>query len=281
MTHPHSPGRRLAAATSPAHLVAPAALGSVERLVRGSSNLYLNYTETDPDHPQYGQTVSRYFDSSGNRPQGDANIAQAFLDQALTGNAFVYKWEADTVRERIERGDTDAWKESTDGAGLPKELADGLSQRYEVLTLNMPTVESIVSGGETQLLFDVDADGYLEQTDWISPNHAILAIDRDLNNRIEAVEKVLGARAYACLSDVPDKIDLVDVFRAPEHVDGIVGECIALGIPAIWLQDGVVNEPAAVKARAAGITVVMDRCVYRDYVYFFGRAPRSGPSTPA
>ncbi len=93
-----------------------------------------------------------------------------------------------------------------------------------------------------------------------------------------AVEQVLGEKAYASLREVPEKIDMVDVFRAPEHVDEIVDDCIALGIKTIWLQDGVVNEPAALKARAAGIVVVMDRCAYRDYVRFFGNAPRATPA---
>lgn len=93
-----------------------------------------------------------------------------------------------------------------------------------------------------------------------------------------AVEAVLGEKAYARLADIPEKIDLVDVFRAPEYVDAIVEECIALGIKAIWLQDGVVNEPAALRAQRAGMTVVMDRCAYRDYVNFFGHAPHPRPS---
>ena len=92
-----------------------------------------------------------------------------------------------------------------------------------------------------------------------------------------AVEQVLGEKAYASLREVPDKIDMVDVFRAPEYVDAIVDECIVRGIKVIWLQDGVVNEPAALRAQAAGMTVVMDRCAYRDYVHFFGHAPRSVP----
>ncbi len=89
-----------------------------------------------------------------------------------------------------------------------------------------------------------------------------------------AVEQVLGEKVYASLREVPEKVDMVDVFRAPEHVDEIVDDCIAIGIKTLWLQDGVVNEPAALRAQAAGITVVMDRCAYRDYVHFFGRAPR-------
>jgi predicted CoA-binding protein len=82
------------------------------------------------------------------------------------------------------------------------------------------------------------------------------------------VAEVLGEKAYASLAEVPDRIDLVDVFRAAEHVDAVVDECIALNVPAIWIQQGIVNEPAALRARAAGMTVVMDRCIYRDYVEF-------------
>lgn len=79
------------------------------------------------------------------------------------------------------------------------------------------------------------------------------------------VESVLGEKAYASLAEVPEKIDLVDVFRAAEHVGPIVDECLRLGLKRIWLQDGIVNEEAAAKASAAGMTVVMDRCIWRDY----------------
>lgn len=81
-----------------------------------------------------------------------------------------------------------------------------------------------------------------------------------------AVTEVLGEKAYARLSDIPFPVDLVDVFRNADEVGPIIDECIALGVKRLWLQDGVVNEEAAKKARAAGITVVMDRCVWRDYM---------------
>ena len=60
-------------------------------------------------------------------------------------------------------------------------------------------------------------------------------------------------------------IDLVNVFRSAEFIDGIVDECLALKLDALWIQEGIVNEPAAERARAAGMTVIMDRCIYRDY----------------
>lgn len=81
-----------------------------------------------------------------------------------------------------------------------------------------------------------------------------------------AVAEVLGEKAYPRLSDIPFPVDLVDVFRAADEAGPIVDECIALGVRRIWLQDGVINFDAAERARAAGITVVMDRCVWRDYM---------------
>lgn len=78
-------------------------------------------------------------------------------------------------------------------------------------------------------------------------------------------ETVLGERAYASLAEVPERIDLVDVFRRPEHVPQIVDEAIHLKIPALWLQEGVIHEPAAKKARDAGIVVIMDRCILKEH----------------
>ncbi|HEX6004541.1 MAG TPA: CoA-binding protein [Burkholderiales bacterium] len=81
-------------------------------------------------------------------------------------------------------------------------------------------------------------------------------------------QAVLGAKAYSRLSDVPGPIDLVNVFRRAEHVDAVVDECLGLGLKALWIQEGIVNSPAAERARAGGMTVIMDRCIYRDYVAF-------------
>ncbi len=90
------------------------------------------------------------------------------------------------------------------------------------------------------------------------------------------VDSVLGEKAYASLSEVPEKIDLVDVFRAAEHVGPLVDECLRLGTGRIWLQDGVVNEEAAEKAVAGGMTVVMDRCIWRDHVNLCAEAADAG-----
>ncbi|MCL6556440.1 MAG: CoA-binding protein [Burkholderiales bacterium] len=106
------------------------------------------------------------------------------------------------------------------------------------------------------------------------PSHKVARALKALGYRIipvrPGVAEVLGEKAYARLADVPEKIDLVDVFRAAEHLDAIVDECLRLGIPAIWIQEGIVNEAAAERARAAGLLVVMDRCIYKDHVAYLG-----------
>jgi predicted CoA-binding protein len=81
------------------------------------------------------------------------------------------------------------------------------------------------------------------------------------------LSEVLGERAYPSLSEAAknEKIDIVDVFRRPDAVPEIVDEVLALGIPALWLQETVVHEEAAQKARAAGVLVVMDKCILKEH----------------
>ena len=79
--------------------------------------------------------------------------------------------------------------------------------------------------------------------------------------------EILGVRAWPDLASAiqgAGPIDVVDVFRRPEHVAAIVDDCIRLGVRALWLQDGVIDDAAAQKARDAGIFTVMDRCIFRD-----------------
>ncbi len=83
-----------------------------------------------------------------------------------------------------------------------------------------------------------------------------------------AVKEVLGVKAYPRLADIPEAIDLVDVFRRSEFIDGIVDECLALRLKSIWIQEDIVNVPAALRARQGGMFVVMNRCIYRDYRAF-------------
>src|SRR5216683_7937210 len=77
--------------------------------------------------------------------------------------------------------------------------------------------------------------------------------------------EVLGEKCYAHLEDIPEKIDIVDIFRRSEFVPEIVDAAIRIGARAIWMQEGVVHEEAAAKARAAGLEVVMDRCILKEH----------------
>ncbi|HEY8284174.1 MAG TPA: CoA-binding protein [Chloroflexota bacterium] len=74
-------------------------------------------------------------------------------------------------------------------------------------------------------------------------------------------QEVLGRQAYARLADVPGTIDVVDIFRRPKFVPGVVAEAVAAGVGAIWTQLGVISEEGAVLAAAHGLTMVMDRCM--------------------
>jgi predicted CoA-binding protein len=106
------------------------------------------------------------------------------------------------------------------------------------------------------------------------PSHGVARALQRFGYRIipvnPAVDSVLGERAVPHLKDVPqvlragERVDIVDVFRRPEHVAAIVDDCIRLAMPALWLQDGVVDVAAAERAREAGIFTVMDRCLFRD-----------------
>ncbi len=106
------------------------------------------------------------------------------------------------------------------------------------------------------------------------PSHAVARALQGFGYTVVPVNPgqsvLLGERCHRTLSDIPPevraRIDLVDVFRDASAVAGIVDECITLSLPRLWLQDGVIDEPSALRARAAGIEVVMDRCIYRDYV---------------
>lgn len=87
------------------------------------------------------------------------------------------------------------------------------------------------------------------------------------------VDEVLGLKSYPDLSSIPRKVDLVDIFRLSNLVPPVVDEAIAIGARFIWMQDGVIHEEAAAKARAAGLSVVMDNCTLREHSRRFGQSP--------
>lgn len=105
------------------------------------------------------------------------------------------------------------------------------------------------------------------------PSHGVAAYLKDAGYRIIPVNplitEVLGERAYANLRDVPDRIDIVDVFRRPEFVPALVDDAIAVGARAVWMQLRIVHEAAARKAREAGLAVVMNACIMTTHASLF------------
>ena len=103
----------------------------------------------------------------------------------------------------------------------------------------------------------------------LRPSHGVAAYLQHHGYRIIPVNPnikgALGEKAVASLGEVKEKIDIVDVFRRSENVPEVVDEAIKLGVSAIWMQEGVIHEVAAQKARKAGIFVVMDCCILKEH----------------
>lgn len=103
----------------------------------------------------------------------------------------------------------------------------------------------------------------------LRPSYGVAAYMQSQGYRVIPVNPnirgALGEKAYASLADVPGKIDIVNVFRRSEFVSDVVEQAIALKVPAVWMQEGVVHEAAAAQARKAGIFVVMDHCILKEH----------------
>ena len=108
----------------------------------------------------------------------------------------------------------------------------------------------------------------------LRPSHGVSAYMQSRGYRIipvnPTISEALGENAFSSLLDVPDKIDIVNIFRRPEYVDEIVEQAIQLQIPAVWMQEEVINEAAAAKARQAGLFVFMDLCILKEHRARFG-----------
>ena len=103
----------------------------------------------------------------------------------------------------------------------------------------------------------------------LRPSYGVAAYLQSNGYRIIPVNPqingALGEKAYPSLMEVPEKVDIVDIFRRPEFVPEVVDQAIALNIPCIWMQEDVIHEAAAEKARKAGIMAVMDACILKEH----------------
>lgn len=105
------------------------------------------------------------------------------------------------------------------------------------------------------------------------PSHAVAKAMLEAGYTIIPInpgqDTILGLPCYPNLLSVPDHVDIVNVFRKPQDIPNIVEEAIAIKARVLWLQLGIINEEAALTARKAGMTVIMDRCLKTDYCSFF------------
>ncbi len=119
--------------------------------------------------------------------------------------------------------------------------------------------------------------------DWFRPSHFVAKYLQQHGYRVVPVnpryDSILGERCYARLEDIPEPIDMVDVFRRTDDVGPIADSAIAIGARCLWQQIGVKNEAAAAKARAAGLDTVMDRCVKIEHARLFGGLNWAGVNT--
>lgn len=108
----------------------------------------------------------------------------------------------------------------------------------------------------------------------LRPSHGVSAYMQTQGYRIipvnPQIDEALGEKSYASLLEVPEKIDIVNIFRRPDAVEEVVDQAIQLKVPAVWMQESVIHEKAAQKARQVGIFVVMDRCILQEHRARFG-----------
>ncbi len=126
----------------------------------------------------------------------------------------------------------------------------------------MPNVSEILRAGQTIAVVGLSSKRY-------RPSFGVAEYMKNAGFRIIPVNpfesEVLGEKSYPALDSVPEHVDIVDIFRRSEFVLEIVEAAVRIGARAIWMQEGVVHEQAAKNARAAGLEVVMDRCILKEH----------------
>jgi predicted CoA-binding protein len=112
--------------------------------------------------------------------------------------------------------------------------------------------------------------------DWARPSCYTMQYMQSMGYRVFPINptiagaEILGRRVYGSITEVPEAIDMVNIFRKPEAVSAVVDEAISVGARVVWMQEGVRDEASAARARRAGLRVVMDRCPKKEHFRLFG-----------
>ncbi len=135
------------------------------------------------------------------------------------------------------------------------------------MTDDIPTLRRILAENRTIAMVGLSSK-------WFRPSYFASKYLLDHGYRVIPVNpnetEILGQRCYPSVTAIPEPVDVVDIFRKPDDVPPIVDEAIDKGARVVWMQIGVIHEQAADKARAAGLEVVMDRCMKIEYARIFG-----------
>jgi hypothetical protein len=234
----------------------PQRIPTVSFFQRSYAEFILNYVD------ETGQQVSRHYDGQGNRLNLDGSIestlAQDFIQHATS--AVVPKWEAETILAHMNSDDGQGWREAGEGAGLPKEALDRLTQTYSVLTFELPRSDSRVHENDKESrLLDVDSDGYLERTQWITANQAMLVIDKNLDNKIGGGE-FLTTDQTAEMGRARNSLQWLDSNN--DHI--LDSRDPAFAVLKIWIDingDAVTNNGELLSLSDTGILAIDFGCI--------------------
>ena len=141
---------------------------------------------------------------------------------------------------------------------------------------DIPTLRRILAENKTSAVGGLSAD-------WFRPSYFAAKYMQEHGYRVIPVNpkypEILGEKSYASLKEIPCKVDMVDCFRKSDDIGPLAEQAIAIGARCLWMQLGVRNEPARDRARAAGLDVVMDRCVKIEHGRLFGGLNWAGVNT--
>jgi len=128
--------------------------------------------------------------------------------------------------------------------------------------MDMEEIEGILKEGRTVAVVGLspkpDRPSYIVARYLQAQGYRIIPVNPN-------TQEILGEKAYPTLLSIPEKVDIVDIFRRPEEVPPVVEEAISIGAKVVWMQEGIVNEAAAQRAKEAGLKVVVDRCLKKEH----------------